>query len=41
VDALNAPEAETLFDPRGLVELDDSIPKIAQIDGDRAVVDGA
>jgi glutamate synthase domain-containing protein 3 len=39
MDALNAPEAETLFDPRGLVELDESIPKIAQIDGDRAVIE--
>jgi methylamine---glutamate N-methyltransferase subunit B len=32
-------ETEILYDPRGLVELDDSIPKTAQIDGDKAVID--
>jgi methylamine---glutamate N-methyltransferase subunit B len=36
VDAL---EAEVLFDPRGLVELDDSTPKVAEIDGDKARFD--
>jgi methylamine---glutamate N-methyltransferase subunit B len=36
VDAL---EAEVLFDPRGLVELDDSTPKVAEIDGDTARFD--
>jgi methylamine---glutamate N-methyltransferase subunit B len=39
VDALNAPETEILLDPRGLVELDDSIPKTAAIDGDKAVIE--
>jgi methylamine---glutamate N-methyltransferase subunit B len=33
------PEAEVLYDPRGLVELDGSIPKISEIDGDSAVFD--
>jgi glutamate synthase domain-containing protein 3 len=39
VDSVGAPETEVLFDPRGLVELDDSIPKISEIDGERAVLD--
>jgi glutamate synthase domain-containing protein 3 len=39
VDTLNAAEPEVLFDPRGLVELDDSVPKISEIEGDRAVLD--
>jgi glutamate synthase domain-containing protein 3 len=38
VDAMSA-ETEILYDPRGLVELDDSIPKTAEIDGDKAVID--
>ena len=31
--------AEVLFDPRGLVELDDTVPNVAEIDGDRAQFD--
>jgi methylamine---glutamate N-methyltransferase subunit B len=34
-----AAEPEVLFDPRGLVELDDKVPNIAEIDGDRAQFD--
>jgi glutamate synthase domain-containing protein 3 len=30
---------EPRFDPRGLVELDDAVPRISQIDGDRATFD--
>ena len=30
---------EVLFDPRGLVELDDSVPNVAEIDGDSAQFD--
>ncbi len=30
---------EVLFDPRGLVELDDKVPNVAEIDGDRAQFD--
>ena len=29
----------TTYDARGLVELDGTIPKISEIDGDRAVLD--
>jgi glutamate synthase domain-containing protein 3 len=32
-------EPEVLFDPRGLVELDGSVPKVSEIDGDSAVFD--
>ncbi len=32
-------EAEVLFDPRGLVELDESVPNVAEIDGDKAQFD--
>jgi methylamine---glutamate N-methyltransferase subunit B len=32
-------DAEVLFDPRGLVELDESVPNVAEIDGDRAQFD--
>jgi methylamine---glutamate N-methyltransferase subunit B len=32
-------EEEVLYDPRGLVELDDKIPKVAEIDGDKARFD--
>jgi methylamine---glutamate N-methyltransferase subunit B len=32
-------EPEVLLDPRGLVELDGSIPKVSEIDGDSAVFD--
>ena len=32
-------EDEVLYDPRGLVELDDKIPKVAEIDGDTAQFD--
>src|ERR671920_1945396 len=35
----NGGEAETLFDPRGLVELDESVPNVAEIDGDKAQFD--
>ncbi len=38
MDTLGA-EPEVLFDPRGLVELDESIPKIAEIAGDKAVIE--
>ena len=35
-----APETdEVLFDPRGLVELDETVPNVAEIDGDRAQFD--
>ena len=30
---------EVLFDPRGLVELDDTVPNVAEIDGDSAQFD--
>jgi methylamine---glutamate N-methyltransferase subunit B len=39
VAATNGGEAEVLFDPRGLVELDDSVPNVAEIDGDSAQFD--
>jgi glutamate synthase domain-containing protein 3 len=39
VDTVNPAEPEILLDPRGLVELDDTIPKISEIDGERAVLD--
>jgi glutamate synthase domain-containing protein 3 len=32
-------DREARFDPRGLVELDERIPRIAEVDGDRAVFD--
>jgi methylamine---glutamate N-methyltransferase subunit B len=32
-------ESEVLFDPRGLVELDDKVPNVAEIDGDKAQFD--
>jgi methylamine---glutamate N-methyltransferase subunit B len=38
VDAL-AGEARVTYDARGLVELDETVPRIAEIDGDRAVLD--
>jgi methylamine---glutamate N-methyltransferase subunit B len=38
LDAVAA-EPEVLYDARGLVELDATIPKIAEIDGQRAVLD--
>jgi methylamine---glutamate N-methyltransferase subunit B len=37
--AANGGEAETLFDARGLVELDESVPNVAEIDGDKAQFD--
>jgi len=37
--AAGTPETEVLYDPRGLVELDGSIPKVSEIDGDSAVFD--
>ena len=30
---------EVLFDPRGLVELDDTVPNVAEIDGESAQFD--
>jgi methylamine---glutamate N-methyltransferase subunit B len=41
MDAVEAPGAvpQARFDPRGLVELDETIPRIAEIDGDRASFD--
>jgi methylamine---glutamate N-methyltransferase subunit B len=39
VDQVAAPETEVLFDPRGLVELDTTVPKISEIDGESAVFD--
>jgi len=38
VDQVTTTE-EVLFDPRGLVELDATVPKISEIDGDSAVFD--
>ena len=32
-------KAARRFDPRGLVELDESVPRIAEIDGERATFD--
>jgi glutamate synthase domain-containing protein 3 len=32
-------EGQSRFDPRGLVELDERVPRIAEIDGDRATFD--
>jgi len=37
--ARTAAESDVLFDPRGLVELDDEIPNVAEIDGDSAQFD--
>jgi methylamine---glutamate N-methyltransferase subunit B len=39
VEPVSTPEPEILLDARGLVELDDTIPKISEIDGDRAVLE--
>jgi methylamine---glutamate N-methyltransferase subunit B len=39
VDQVAPPETEVLYDPRGLVELDGSIPKVSEIDGDSALFD--
>jgi methylamine---glutamate N-methyltransferase subunit B len=39
VEPVSSPEPEILLDARGLVELDDTIPKTAEIDGDRAVIE--
>jgi glutamate synthase domain-containing protein 3 len=41
MDAVEAPGAvpQARFDPRGLVELDETIPRIAEIDGERASFD--
>ena len=38
-DGVDAVEAEVLFDPRGLVELDETVPNVAEIDGDSAQFD--
>ena len=35
----SAAEPEVLLDPRGLVELDGTVPKVSEIDGDSAVLD--
>ena len=32
-------EPEVLYDPRGLVELDETVPNVAEIDGERAQFD--
>jgi glutamate synthase domain-containing protein 3 len=39
MEALSAPTDEPRYDARGLVELDEVVPKVAEIDGDRAVFD--
>jgi methylamine---glutamate N-methyltransferase subunit B len=41
MEAVTAPgqEREARFDPRGLVELDERVPRIAEIDGEKAVFD--
>jgi glutamate synthase domain-containing protein 3 len=39
VDAVDAEPTTILYDARGLVELDGSIPKISEIDGETAVLD--
>jgi glutamate synthase domain-containing protein 3 len=39
VEPVSAAEPEVLLDARGLVELDDTVPKISEIDGDRAVLE--
>ena len=36
---MDAIAQEPRFDPRGLVELDDAVPRISQIDGERAIFD--
>jgi glutamate synthase domain-containing protein 3 len=36
---MEAVAQEPRFDPRGLVELDDAVPRISQIDGERAIFD--
>jgi glutamate synthase domain-containing protein 3 len=38
VDALSG-EAPATFDPRGLVELDGRVPRVSEIDGEKAVLD--
>jgi len=40
VDPLTS-DAPATFDPRGLVELDGRVPKVSEIDGERAVLDAA
>jgi glutamate synthase domain-containing protein 3 len=37
--AAGPPGEEILFDPRGLVELDETVPNVAEIDGDKAQFD--
>jgi glutamate synthase domain-containing protein 3 len=37
--AVESPAREARFDPRGLVELDETVPRVAEIDGDRAAFD--
>ena len=40
MDAVNANTSqEVRYDSRGLVELDEVVPRISEIDGDRAVFD--
>jgi len=41
MDTVEAPCAvpQARFDPRGLVELDETVPRIAEIDGERASFD--
>jgi glutamate synthase domain-containing protein 3 len=39
--ALDGEARQARFDPRGLVELDETVPRIAEIDGDRATFDAA
>src|ERR1700729_268346 len=41
MDTVTAPGAvpQARFDPRGLVELDETIPRVAEIDGERASFD--
>ena len=39
MEPVSAAEPEILLDARGLVELDDTVPKISEIDGDRAVLE--
>src|SRR5436190_15608886 len=36
---MEAVAQEPRFDPRGLVELDDAVPRISQIDGERQICD--
>jgi glutamate synthase domain-containing protein 3 len=39
VDQVDVAATEVLYDPRGLVELDGSVPKVSEIDGDKAEFD--